>query len=312
MSSLNHSNPTAQMPFSPSTYYSMYGMGNSMPGLMLPHVSPNTMGIPMLPPNTPTLIKLTNPATPAVESWDWASIFKDPAVSSLLWEMIREGIQDELAKIKPSGGTGISTQKQRDGDMEEEVQTMMLGLLGITKNGWQAFTLPDPLAVDAPQRVDKHGKVLHNPDWTAKVQAPINIEFQAIATELIMQNKKLPEDAKPDIENRVQGYFERLKEVYAQQTNDDACSKGSNRTTNTRHCKHKKGKATTLREAIPKLKEKYGSAVDGIEHAVLTDYLSDELTDMESHQSGRSQHKHLKVRRLAWCNKHLKRLYSAL
>ncbi len=67
----------------------------------------------------------------------------------------------------------------------------MLGLLGITKNSRQAFTLPDPLAVDAPRRVDKHGKVLHNPDWTAKIQVPINIEFHAIATELIMQNKKV-------------------------------------------------------------------------------------------------------------------------
>lgn len=50
ISGLNHGNPTAQMPFSPSTYYPMYGIGNinSMPGLMLPHASPNTMGIPMV------------------------------------------------------------------------------------------------------------------------------------------------------------------------------------------------------------------------------------------------------------------------
>ncbi|KAK0470421.1 uncharacterized protein EV420DRAFT_1664174 [Desarmillaria tabescens] len=304
MSSLNHGNATAQMPFSPSTYYSVYGMGNAMPSVMLPHASPNTMGIPTVnpmvatsfPPNMPTSIKPTSPATTsATDSHDWALIFKDPAVSTLLWEMIKEGIQDELGKIKTSGGMATSARKQRDRDMEEEVQTTMLGLLGITKNGRQAFTLPDPLPMDAPCQVDKHGKVSHNPDWTAKVQAPVNIEFRAIATQLIMQNKKLPDEAKPDIENHMCGYFERLKEVYAQQTNDDARSKGSNRTTNTRCCKWKKGKATTLREAIPKLKEKYGSAVDGIEHAVLTDYLSEELTDTESSW----WNKHMTLRRLS-------------
>ncbi|KAK0432002.1 hypothetical protein EV421DRAFT_1924833 [Armillaria borealis] len=221
MSSFSHSNYTAQMPFSPNTYYLMMGMNNGMPGpLNLMLASPNTMGMPTISPvAAPTFpmntTKVLGSEPGITNAQDKACILQDPAVTAMLREMIQEGIEQGLARTKSSSGGGTGIRKQRDGNME-------------------------------------YGKVLYNLDWTAKAQASINVEFRAVVTALIMQNKKLSEDVKMN-----------------QQINLDARSKSIHRKINTRHCKHKKA-------------------------------------------LGHSQQKQLKIKRPAWRNKRLKRLYSAL
>ncbi|KAH9848440.1 hypothetical protein C2E23DRAFT_889093 [Lenzites betulinus] len=257
-------------------------------------------------------------------------------VKRLAKAQAEEMVRKALAGLEKQYKRARTKRAKAPTNLVRAVQHEMYALMGLERRLGSQRTkklhvaLPEPLAPGVEGRFAPDGKTRwYNPDWDARVDVGVNLEFITAVRDLIREKggikHGLPSELTENDELIIKAahtYFRSLRRRYQADHNAEAKAKYENKLQADKHYQRRRRRTDILREGVLPFRKVFGRGMtEGVDELVISPWQSSEdsgnvdgdrsAREDERRKAGAGTHA-LELRTLRWKSQKMRMLYLVL